>query len=63
MVIFLRCHVGKNMCSIGMLLPQSLGEIGVDSAVLFLTADCKRENFWLDRSLKLFKVLPNLELF
>jgi hypothetical protein len=29
------------------MFPQSFCEIGVDSAVLFLTADRKGENFWL----------------
>src|ERR1700688_5331308 len=47
MVIFLGCHVGKNMCSIRMMVPQPLGEIGVGSAILFLTADRERENLWL----------------
>jgi len=46
-VIFLCCHVGKDMCGIRMMLPQPLGKVGVDTAILFLTADGKRENFWL----------------
>ena len=47
MVIFLCCHVGKDMCGIRMMLPQPLGKIGIDLAILFIAADRKGENFCL----------------
>ena len=64
MVIFLCCHIGKDMCGIGMMFPQSVSEIGVDSAILFLTADCKRENFGLGEVIEgLHDGSLSLELF
>ena len=60
MVVFLCCHIGKDICGIRMMFPQSFCEIGIDSAVLFLAADRKGENFWLGQ---IVKVLQGLTLF
>ena len=57
MVIFLCRHIGKDICGIRMMFPQSFCEIGVDSAILFLAADRKRDNFWLGEIIKSFQYL------
>ena len=62
-VIFFCRHIGKDIGGIRMMFPQPLGEIGVDSAVLFLTADCKGENFWLGQIVKVFQGFTYLEKF
>jgi hypothetical protein len=63
MVVFLCCHIGEDICCIRMMFPQSFCEIGVDSAVLFLTADGKRENFWLGEIVDGVHDVLSLELF
>jgi hypothetical protein len=47
MVVFLYRHVGKDLGGVRVMFPESLGEIGVDSAVLFLAGDRECEDFGL----------------
>jgi hypothetical protein len=58
MVVFLCCHVGKNMSGIRMVLSQALSEIGVYSAVLLFAANRKGENFCLFKLFERLHFLP-----
>ena len=71
MIVFLGGHVGKHLRRIGVVLSQSLSEIGINSAILLFTAYCKRKDFQFRQIIKLFHgvglylrvFLNNLERF
>jgi hypothetical protein len=58
MTVFFVGHVGKHTGRVGVVIPQSLREIGVDPAVLLLAADRQRQNLLLGQIIERFQSLP-----
>lgn len=47
MLVLFRRHIGEDLRRVGMFVPETFREIGIDPSIFFLAADGEREEFLL----------------